>query len=456
MASLLSEKKKEDVLALMNGCFGIAVRFIEPQHPDREEREYAAGEAVPLIPVPEGMRNLSDEPRDGAAAILQETEAGLNYIEIRVHGDEAYEGSFLAGPVLYAAERGSRAVGIKAGGNGLHDDSHAGGPDRKSMRFHSRSLPVLGKDRFLEAGVLMHYLACGTRIAASDIRKADYAASWNSGLDRRVDLDVSYRLYDLDSHHDLAFEKKLIRLVKEGRAEELAAEFSGLETMQGIGILSRNSRVRHEKNLGIVGIALAARAAVEGGLHPEVAYTMSDLHIQHIEELVGTRDIRKAMAGAMTDFARKVRDSRDCSVSIPIARCRNYIFMHLYEPISLTDLCRLANLNASYLSRRFKKETGFTVMDCIQSMRVEEAKKLLGLTELSITEISARLAFSDQSHFTKVFRKWTGITPGKYRNGTEAAGAAGQNHAKKDEYLQGSEENAFYTRRESEFGRGRR
>ncbi|MGU3471120.1 helix-turn-helix domain-containing protein [Paenibacillus sp. D51F] len=444
------------MLALINGCFGIAVRFIDPQHPNREEREYAAGEAVPLIPVPGDMRNLSAEPRDGAAAILHQTDEGLNYIEIRVHGDEAYEGSFLAGPVLYAAEQGSRADVIKAGGDGLDDDSHAGGPDKKSMRLHSRSLPVLGKNRFLEAGVLMHYLVYGTLIAASDIRKVDHAAAWDSGMERKADLDVSMRLYELAGHHDLSFEKKLIRLVKEGRVEELAAEFSGLETMQGIGILSRKSRVRHEKNLGIVGIALAARAAIEGGLHPEVAYTMSDLHIQHIEELVGMRDIRKAMGGAMTDFARKVRDSRDCSVSIPIARCRNYIFMHLYEPISLTDLCRLVNLNASYLSRRFKKETGFTVMDCIQSMRVEEAKKLLGLTELSITEISTRLTFSDQSYFTKVFRKWTGITPGKYRNGTEAAGAAGQNHAKKDEYLQGFEENAFYTRRESEFGRERR
>jgi AraC-like DNA-binding protein len=79
----------------------------------------------------------------------------------------------------------------------------------------------------------------------------------------------------------------------------------------------------------------------------------------------------------------------------------------------------VAGLNRSYLSQLFKKETGFTVSDFIQIERIEEAKRLIELSGISLSDIATRLQFNDQSYFTKVFKKYTGITPRQFKTNKE-------------------------------------
>ena len=72
-------------------------------------------------------------------------------------------------------------------------------------------------------------------------------------------------------------------------------------------------------------------------------------------------------------------------------------------------------MSRSRLSTRFKEETGENLSDYIMREKVEEAKQLLTYTDKSIAAISAYLAFSSQSHFTRQFKNITGRTPGEYR-----------------------------------------
>ncbi|HDR7296345.1 TPA: helix-turn-helix transcriptional regulator, partial [Bacillus cytotoxicus] len=91
------------------------------------------------------------------------------------------------------------------------------------------------------------------------------------------------------------------------------------------------------------------------------------------------------------------------------------IFKNIYQKISVKQLARMVNMNPNYLSILFKEEVGISLNEYIQRERVEEAKKLLTLTDYSLSDICAWLNFSDQSYFTKVFKKFTNKTPGKYR-----------------------------------------
>lgn len=68
------------------------------------------------------------------------------------------------------------------------------------------------------------------------------------------------------------------------------------------------------------------------------------------------------------------------------------------------------------MSQLFKKETGVTITQFIQQEKVDEAKKLLELTSEPITAIATKLNFYDQNHFIKIFKRYTGLTPKKYRN----------------------------------------
>ncbi|WP_227011817.1 helix-turn-helix transcriptional regulator [Paenibacillus lutimineralis] len=76
----------------------------------------------------------------------------------------------------------------------------------------------------------------------------------------------------------------------------------------------------------------------------------------------------------------------------------------------------MAGVHPAYLSKLFKQETGMTVIEYIQRQKIEEAKKLLTLSDASPLRAASLLNFHDQSHFTKVFKKYTGVTPKQYKN----------------------------------------
>lgn len=85
------------------------------------------------------------------------------------------------------------------------------------------------------------------------------------------------------------------------------------------------------------------------------------------------------------------------------------------KELSLALLSAQCYCNPSYLSRLVKKKTGMTVTDYISMVRVNEAKSLIDLTNLSITDIGYRVGFNDVAYFSRVFKKHTGMTPKEYR-----------------------------------------
>ena len=216
-------------------------------------------------------------------------------------------------------------------------------------------------------------------------------------------------------HHDLATERKMLLLVREGRREELEQLLADWNLRQDFGILSRSSLLRHRKNLTICGITLYTRAAIEGGLNAEVAFTLSDLMIQRVEEAHTPEEVDTLSTSAIREFTDRVRQARENAGSGTFEACRLYIFNHLYEELPLARLGQAMVLNPAYLSRLCKKETGLSLSAYVRREKVEEAKRLLELGEHSLSEVCALLGWSDQSHFSQVFKTWVGVTPGAYR-----------------------------------------
>lgn len=216
-------------------------------------------------------------------------------------------------------------------------------------------------------------------------------------------------------HHDLATERKLLQLVREGRREELERLLVDWNLRQDFGILSRSSLLRHRKNLTICGITLYTRAAIEGGLYAEIAFTLSDLLIQRVEEAHTPEEVDLLSTSAIREFTDRVRQAREHTGSGTFEACRLYVFNHLYEELSLERLGQAMRLNPAYLSRLCKKETGLSLSAYVRREKVEEAKRLLEIGEHTLSEICALLRWSDQSHFTQVFKTWVGVTPGTYR-----------------------------------------
>ncbi|MBB3110179.1 AraC-like DNA-binding protein [Paenibacillus phyllosphaerae] len=405
MESRLSEVQISSVCKLIHHNFDLPVHMLD-EHGQLKVSLPAAGTIV----HDEMLRTMlrSEGPSD--VPLLHLTNRLESYIEVRLADQENgyYYGSIVVGPSLYA--RLSDEVF-----EGLVQDN--GWPDRQGWRTYYDGLPVISKTKQLHQCQLIYFLLYRKNVDLADILRVNQALDQPLHAQGHIDLDISNRLHDVNLHQDTIHEKRLLQMIREGRRDELAREFSMSLPAEGVGTLAKRSLLRNQKNLTIVVIALATRAAVDGGLHPEIAYTMSDLFIQQAEELTDVREVSKLMHDALFEYADRVRASQADQVSNVIAKCKQHMFNRLYEGVTLDELAELTKMNASYLSRLFKKEVGLNVSEYMQLKRIDEAKKLLTLTDYSLSDICARLNFNDQSYFTKVFKKVTGVTPRQYRNG---------------------------------------
>ncbi len=180
--------------------------------------------------------------------------------------------------------------------------------------------------------------------------------------------------------------------------------------------------IRNAKNLAIITIALTTRAAVEGGLHYEVAYSLSDCFINKIEELSIPDDIYHLAREAQIYYTILIRDlKRNVSSDALIAsdsrvrKCKNYIYEHIHEKIRLHDIAKFLYINPNYLAHIFKKSEGMTIGDFILQEKIKLTQNMLIYSTLSFSEITSTLSFSSQSHLGRQFKNITGMTLRTYR-----------------------------------------
>jgi YesN/AraC family two-component response regulator len=237
---------------------------------------------------------------------------------------------------------------------------------------------------------------------------------YRTGIDKRLHAQLSFQRQNNFFHSNL-HEKRIMYAIKEGDIDDLVA-YLKYPSSEGIGTLSKNSALRNKKNLAICGITLATRAAIEGGMQLEQAYTMSDLYIQHVESLPEIVQIDQFVTAVFCEFAQHVLFQKQKKYSKAVTSCQYYIAQHLYDKCTVSDIAKIIGLNPIYLCQLFKKEVGISLREYIQQQKIEEAKRLLTSTSYSLTDIWTYLYFTDQSHFTKVFKRFAGITPKQYRN----------------------------------------
>ena len=94
----------------------------------------------------------------------------------------------------------------------------------------------------------------------------------------------------------------------------------------------------------------------------------------------------------------------------------DYINVHLSHDISLSELAEVAFMSQSHFTRLFKQSTGITPYQYLLEQRIERAKQLLKQKKIAIADVALQCGFANQTHFTKCFRQFTGVTPKVYRN----------------------------------------
>lgn len=219
------------------------------------------------------------------------------------------------------------------------------------------------------------------------------------------------------SHSPYEHELNYYEVIKAGNVEALrhAIDTYPIQNMAGRGILSQDP-LRNIVYHTIISAAMIARFCIEGGLHTELAYGLSDIYIQMLDKASAVEQVAEIHKDMCIDYAKRMKALRNERIyAKQIVRCIDFIYENLQKRITVDMLARHVALNRSYLSRLFLSQTGRTISEYIRDLRIEAAQNMLKFSDYSCLNIANYLAFSSQSHFILVFRKRLGVTPEEYR-----------------------------------------
>lgn len=268
------------------------------------------------------------------------------------------------------------------------------------------TLPVISNMMFSHRILMMQYCITGERIHISDIvmqkepNKRQREESSGIPVDR-IQVQMS--------------EQSLLAMIRTGDMNYRDVMAKATRFLVGKNLLSADP-LQNAKLGQVQFIAMCCQAAVEGGLAAESAYTRKDAYIQDVEHAKSITEINQIGRTMYEDYIRLVYQQRmNQNLSKAVRSTCAYIENHLCENLSAGLLASRVGYADYYLSRLFKKETGFSIDEYARNARIERAKLLLASSKDNIQEIAEALGFNDRNYFSVTFKKITGMSPAAYR-----------------------------------------
>ena len=282
-------------------------------------------------------------------------------------------------------------------------------PERHRYLDRFRAITVISFMSALEYAVMFHYAITGEKISPYELHHETY--SLPAFPEEHSDEDTQY-------HGTYEMEAKMLQMVREGDK----AVFDYLNTLPfaAVGKLAtdRSDALRQVKNMILVSIVLFSRAAIDGGLYPDTALTLTDRYFQALEASRDFQEMAEINGSMQQDFVNRVYEIRHKQCySGSVQAVVEHLRLHLEDEIDLKMLAKEMGYTKYYLSRKFKQETGTTVKQFIRSERLEKAAYLLSNPRSSVKDVSERFHFSSQSYFIECFKEKYGVTPGQYQAG---------------------------------------
>lgn len=224
-------------------------------------------------------------------------------------------------------------------------------------------------------------------------------------------------MYDLSSEpaaksYPIENERRLQELIRTGdkeAAQELLNEL--LVHIYGRAGSDRQVITSRIREL----LVLMSRAAIDGGADVDEIFNLCYHYEQEVDSFDNLESLNRWIGSILHKFISFVFDLNDIKHQNVIFKTTAFIKEHLTDKLSLDQAAEQVYLSKSYFCRIIKDELGCTFTEYVNRLRIERSKTLLRSTGMPIAEIACAVGFDDQSYFTRIFKKQTGVAPGKYR-----------------------------------------
>lgn len=204
----------------------------------------------------------------------------------------------------------------------------------------------------------------------------------------------------------------MITKVKTGNALEAKAL---LNDLLGYVFFSEGSNLEIVKSRSIELCSLLSRAAIEGGATSDSILKINNQFLKTLQSVCSLDDLCYKLQETIDVFTECMFERIPSKNNEIIKKAIRYISRNFASPLTLEEVAGEVHLNPAYFSTMFKQSTGSSFKEYLNMVRIEESKRLLSNTDYSVIDIAVATGFEDQSYFSKVFKKYTGLTPKQYR-----------------------------------------
>ncbi len=236
----------------------------------------------------------------------------------------------------------------------------------------------------------------------------------DSGFSFQIDRDEQYEqamaAYMIEQRYKK--ENEWLDAMLTGNMDKMSAAMRELARFQLPG---RFQSLRGAQNIAIILNTLCRKNIERAGVHPAFIDQIARQFTGRIDSCITERELRVLQKDILREYCMAVNRYAAQGVSPLIRKVMSDVLLQLDSAVSLKQLAEQAGVGESYLSSRFKEETGQTFGCWLREKRMERARQLLLRENLSVAQVAEQVGILDVSYFIRIFRKQTGMTPGEYR-----------------------------------------
>ena len=134
-----------------------------------------------------------------------------------------------------------------------------------------------------------------------------------------------------------------------------------------------------------------------------------------IEKCGNADELHTLLEESARSVVSKVNNYNNKSIKLILRKAVEYLQTHYHEPITLNEVAEHTFVSTYYISRMFKKEMGKNFVDYLNELRIEKAKELLKDVRYKTYEVAEKVGIPDAHYFSRLFKKYVGMTPTEYR-----------------------------------------
>jgi AraC-like DNA-binding protein/ligand-binding sensor protein len=273
----------------------------------------------------------------------------------------------------------------------------------------------MGKSEKIEALaelllVLAEYLSTGNEDYHKILKRR---AEQQFDLSNQIaELKKQYPLERMSPGYPLDKERQLLSAIKRGD-NTLGRRI--LNELLAILLFSNPDHFKFIQCRAIELVVLLSRTNIAPGNSEEILLERNNYYLGCIQDAKSIEELTDVLHTIVDQMAGDIFSFQGVRHAAALRKAERYIWEHYTRRISLQEIARISGLSAPYFSTIFKEEVGENLSSYLNRLRVEKAGRLLTETNLSLSEIAGSCGFEDQSWFSKIFKSYTGVSPGKYR-----------------------------------------